>query len=272
MNCLTVTAAAAALCVATSAAAQQTSQPSVPETQQAIAQQCLDDLVAFGKRVQEDGYWIPGAGYGWGYTVEPVDPGPWGTRPGVGVNSPRFQIMALFNAGNVLGHRGDEQACQAVLTELREIYDQRIGQLREAGIQPGHVLSWRQRVILEAKPVAQLSTVAFSLDHLRGADVRNLQDKWLGTIHDLVIDPKTGTLSYAILARGGFLGIGRAVRDYIAVPWQQFRATPGLNALVLDASKEAIANAPAVEQDIDATAFEQLRTQIDQYWQKQARS
>lgn len=72
-----------------------------------------------------------------------------------------------------------------------------------------------------------------------------------------------------IIARGGFLGIGR---DYAAVPWQHFRATAALNALVLNVPKDALENAPQVYPNLGSTAFEQARPQIDQYWQQHVRT
>lgn len=269
MRNLTALAAATTLLIGTGAGAQQAPQPSAPGAQQsAVAQQCLNDLNAFGERMDKDGFWLSGYGYRWGYGVPPGVVTPWGAVAGFGINAPRFQIQALYSAASVLARRGNEQACQAVLAELGQVYGQRVAQLRQAGIEPGQVISWRQRLILAAQPVTQMGR-ALSIDDLGGTDVRNPQDERLGSVNDLVLNPNTGTVSHVIIARGGFLGIGR---DYIAVPWQHFRATPGLNALVLNVPKDAIEKAPQVDPDMGSAAFEQARPQIDQYWQQHVRS
>jgi len=54
---------------------------------------------------------------------------------------------------------------------------------------------------------------------LIGMNVTNPAGEKLGSINDLVVDPKTGTIRYAALARGGFLGIGQKL---VAVPWEAF--------------------------------------------------
>ena len=260
---------AAALLVGSGVRAQQAAPQSASGAQQqAVAQQCLNDLNAFGERMDKDGFWLSGYGYRWGYGVPTGVASPWGTLAEFGVSAPRFQIQALYSAASVLARRGNEQTCQAVLAELGQVYGQRVAQLRQAGIEPGQVISWRQRHLLAAQPVTQMGR-ALSIDDLDGADVRNPQDERLGSVNDLVLNPNTGAVSHVVIARGGFLGIGR---DYIAVPWQHFRATPGLNALVLNAPKDAVENAPQLDSDMGPAAFEQVRPKIEQYWQQHVRS
>lgn len=47
-------------------------------------------------------------------------------------------------------------------------------------------------------------------------DVYDAGGKLLGQIEELLIDARSGCVRYAVLARGGFLGIGR---KRVAVPW-----------------------------------------------------
>jgi len=194
--------------------------------------------------------------------------GPWGAAGGTqsGVLSPRNQIRELFGAAQVLAYQGKEEGCQYVLAELTTTYDQFTSQLREAGVDPAEVTSWRQEQIALARPVTEVQGMTrFTVDDITGTDVRNLQDENLGSISDVLVDPNSGQISYAIVARGGFLGIGE---DHVAVPWNQFRATPGLNTLVLDMSEEALESAPTVDPDTfadPATVTEQDQ-QVDQYW------
>lgn len=54
---------------------------------------------------------------------------------------------------------------------------------------------------------------------LIGMSIKNKAGEDLGSLQDLVFDPKTGGIRYAALARGGILGIGEKL---VAVPWNAF--------------------------------------------------
>jgi sporulation protein YlmC with PRC-barrel domain len=274
----------------------------------ATAQKCLADLRQVSEQMRSDGYSLTSWGTRWGYGMPAVGPAPLapaaapatqsgtsgsstatsGQSPGAttaspppgrgvgpygvayGTMTPRYQIRALYAAANVLGHRGDEQTCQAVLAELRQVTDSYGRQLQAAGVQPDQVTSWRQQQLVAARPVTQLKQGLISIDDLTGTDVRNARDKLLGTVDDVVLDPKSGGILYLIVARGGFLGIGT---DYVAVPWRQIKATPSMNTLVLDVPEKVVADAPAVNPDrfANSSDFGQRRTRIDQYWSQHMR-
>lgn len=53
-------------------------------------------------------------------------------------------------------------------------------------------------------------------DKVIGLAVNNESQKKLGDISDLVIDPRSGEIRYAVLECGGFLGLGE---DHRVVPW-----------------------------------------------------
>ena len=52
---------------------------------------------------------------------------------------------------------------------------------------------------------------------VQGATVFNSELEKLGAIEDVMIDKGTGRIAYAILAHGGFLGIGDR---YYPLPWE----------------------------------------------------
>ncbi|MDQ2081093.1 PRC-barrel domain-containing protein [Xanthobacteraceae bacterium Astr-EGSB] len=250
------------------------------------ASQCRNDLLAVSRRMDKDGYWLTGWGSRWGYGVAPADrrlpataarpsvdaraPGvsaaPWG-RSQYGISAPRYQIRTLHSAAGVLAARGDEQGCQAVLSELRQVYDAYVADLRRMGVEPGEVANWRQERIAAAKPVEQLGRGPLSVSDVTGTDVRSTKDRNLGTVSDVVIDPQTGTIRYAILERGGFLNFGE---HYIAVPWKALQATPGLSLFVLDVGEQTLDDAPRVDPDSfgDPSTFSQTRQTVDAFWQK----
>ncbi len=88
--------------------------------------------------------------------------------------------------------------------------------------------------------------------HLMGADtlignnVYNKQAESLGDIKEIMLDMRTGRVSYAVLEFGGFLGMGSKL---FAVPWNVLILDTAEKRFVLDASKESLENAPGFEKD-----------------------
>jgi sporulation protein YlmC with PRC-barrel domain len=267
---------------------QQQAQPQAQPRQ--VAQQCLNDLHALNRQMDQDGYWLAGWGTRWGTPAQPTTgraparaPGatgaappastsgvarsPWGQQQ-FGLASPRYQIRVLHSATQVLAHRGDEQVCQQMLAQTRAVYEGYVAQLRQAGVEPGQVTTWRQDRIASAQPVQQLQIGGINVDNITGTEIRNGADQRLGTIDDVLVDPQTGQISYVIVNRGGFFGIGA---DDVPVPWAALRATPDLNLFVLSVSQQVFEQAP---QMADAGWFQQPtlhqheRQRVDQFWQQ----
>ena len=160
-------------------------------------------------------------------------------------------MNALLMAADVLARNGREDACQMILTELRELQEQRMANLKEAGIPPEEVQTWRQeQLVTAAQPVGDLGGT-IRIEAVLGADVRNLQDEDLGDIEDVVLDDQ-GDLSYVLVGRGGFFAMGE---DLVPVRWQDLRAVPDLDTFVLDVPEQAFEQAPAVEREVFATAM-----------------
>ncbi|RUT28084.1 PRC-barrel domain containing protein [Arsenicitalea aurantiaca] len=165
-------------------------------------------------------------------------------------------------------HRGDEEGCAYIVGILDQTYQDYAARLDEAGVEPANVTNWRQEQLALAQPVGESEELQrLNVDNITGTDVRNLQDENLGSVSDIVIDPRTGQVTYAVVARGGFLGFGE---EHVAVPWNQFRATPGLNTLVLDVTTETLEQAPAVDPNTfgDPASFAQQDEQIGQFWNR----
>lgn len=79
-----------------------------------------------------------------------------------------------------------------------------------------------------------------------GESVVNREDEGLGKIHELVIDAKEGRVAYAVLASGGFLGMGHR---YFAMPWPAFEFASTENKLILNVDKEKLKAAPGFDKD-----------------------
>ena len=79
---------------------------------------------------------------------------------------------------------------------------------------------------------------------IQGTNVINLQGESLGEIQDLMIDPQSGRVTYAVLDFGGFLGIGDKL---FAVPLQAFQIDRTNERFTLDVTKERLENAPGFD-------------------------
>lgn len=81
---------------------------------------------------------------------------------------------------------------------------------------------------------------------IKGAKVTNFQKQEIGDIDELLIEPATGQVRFAVLSVGGFLGLGSTK---VAVPWLAFQiAIDGSKTkYLLDATRERLQKAPRVE-------------------------
>lgn len=97
---------------------------------------------------------------------------------------------------------------------------------------------------------------AVKVRDLIGVGVYNPNNESLGKIEDLVMDPSTGKIRYAVLSFGGFLGVGDKL---FAVPWDDLKlVSKGTTSAgtgkkedyyVLNVSKEALTNAPGFDKN-----------------------
>jgi hypothetical protein len=83
-------------------------------------------------------------------------------------------------------------------------------------------------------------------DTLMGDSVVNGADDSLGDIKEIMLDMNTGQVAYAVLAFGGFLGMGEKL---FAVPWQALHLDTANKRFVLNIDKERLKNAPGFNKD-----------------------
>jgi sporulation protein YlmC with PRC-barrel domain len=77
-----------------------------------------------------------------------------------------------------------------------------------------------------------------------GTDVVNPNDEALGDIKEMVIDPGTGKVAYAVVAFGGFMGLGQKL---VAIPLAAFSYNMSKNEYVLDVPKDRLKEAPSFD-------------------------
>ncbi len=85
-----------------------------------------------------------------------------------------------------------------------------------------------------------------SHDNIRASDVTgtnvyNRAGESLGSVHDVVIGKRDGHVKYAIMAFGGFLGIGD---EYNPVPWEKLDYDTSKGGFVVDMTREQLEGAP----------------------------
>lgn len=85
-----------------------------------------------------------------------------------------------------------------------------------------------------------------SASTLAGYRVRNRRNEDLGAIEELMIDPESGCIAYAVLCFGGFLGVGDKL---YAVPWERLQLNADDRVLIFDWDSEDLDGAPAFEQN-----------------------
>jgi sporulation protein YlmC with PRC-barrel domain len=77
---------------------------------------------------------------------------------------------------------------------------------------------------------------------VEGTAVYNPQGERLGTIYNFMVDKEKGTVEYAVMSFGGFLGIGE---NYHPLPWNVLTYDPERGGYVVDIDEEALKDAPS---------------------------
>jgi hypothetical protein len=77
-----------------------------------------------------------------------------------------------------------------------------------------------------------------------GSSVVTPNGESLGDIRDIVLDPRTGKVSYCVVSFGGFMGIGRKL---FAIPFSAFGYDLAENEYVLDISKQRMQALPGFD-------------------------
>lgn len=105
-----------------------------------------------------------------------------------------------------------------------------------------HTTESRHAVPSGAGPLSLL----LSASTLNGNDVYNNREENLGSIKEIMLDAHNGTVCYAVLSSGGFLGIGDKL---FAIPWQALRLDTDNKRFLLDVDAERLKNAPGFDKD-----------------------
>jgi len=177
------------------------------------------------------------------------------------------QVRELRDAALIFRQNGMEDACEEVVEGINDLIEKR-REMHAANDKSMDRDTWfasEVKRLKTATPVSDRSS-AYRAAEVIGADLRNSKNQDLGEIEDAVLDPN-GNIKYAIIAHGGFLGLGE---EQIAVPWEKLKVTSddGDMVFVMDISEEALEKAPNFKRGewkkIDNTEWRSLN---DKYYQ-----
>jgi sporulation protein YlmC with PRC-barrel domain len=90
------------------------------------------------------------------------------------------------------------------------------------------------------------SATLLSASTITGDDVYNLQEQKLGKIQDVMLDITEGKIRYAVLASGGFLGMGDRL---FAIPWKALTLDKTQKRFMLDLNSDRLKEAPGFNKD-----------------------
>lgn len=100
-----------------------------------------------------------------------------------------------------------------------------------------------------------------------GTSVKDAKDEKLGNIKELVLNPESGQIAYAVVSFGGVFGVGNKL---FAVPWKALHWNRVKEFYILDLDKTALKKAPGFDKKHwpdSADKWEQQREELNQFYQ-----
>lgn len=86
-------------------------------------------------------------------------------------------------------------------------------------------------------------------DKVEGTKVYDLSGEHVGSIERIMIEKRSGKVSYAVLSFGSFLGIGG---DHYPLPWGKLTYDEQLGGYRTDISREQLEGAPRYDREDDS--------------------
>jgi sporulation protein YlmC with PRC-barrel domain len=100
----------------------------------------------------------------------------------------------------------------------------------------------RRRALRGAGPGRELVSAAT----LSGERVVTRHGETVGNVSELMLDVQRGRIAYAVVAHGGFMGLGERLH---AIPWGALRFDAEHGCLVLDAERRTFLDAPGFDKE-----------------------
>ncbi len=81
---------------------------------------------------------------------------------------------------------------------------------------------------------------------ITGKTVKNPDQQVLGTVHNLILDIKSGRVAFFVLSTGGILGIGE---KFTPIPWEAYSGVMEEDSIIVDVTRETLESAPSYDRD-----------------------
>jgi PRC-barrel domain len=102
-------------------------------------------------------------------------------------------------------------------------------------------------------------------DKVEGTPVFGADDQKMGSIKRLMIDKKSGQVSYAVLTFGGFLGMGE---EFYPMPWHSLKYDTNIGGYRVGVTNKDLMGAPKFNRNTDWDWANAARErEIDDYYQ-----
>lgn len=101
-------------------------------------------------------------------------------------------------------------------------------------------------------------------DKVEGTRVYATDGDHIGHIERVMIGKLDGHVAYAVLAFGGFLGIGQ---DYYPLPWSSLTFNPALGGYEVAVTEDQLRGAPRYAEDAEWNWEDRaVAARVDDYW------
>ena len=102
---------------------------------------------------------------------------------------------------------------------------------------------------------------------VEGTVVYDRSGERLGAVHNFMVDKVSGQVAYAVLAFGGFLGLGE---NHHPLPWRALTYSTELGGYVVDIDPGSVAGAPSHGPGEDGFADPGYGGRVDDFYGKRA--
>jgi hypothetical protein len=85
-------------------------------------------------------------------------------------------------------------------------------------------------------------------DRVEGTKVYDPSGEHIGSIERILVEKRSGKVSYAVLSFGGFLGMGH---DHYPLPWSKLNYDEDLGGYRVDVTKQQLEGAPKYDREDD---------------------
>jgi hypothetical protein len=100
-------------------------------------------------------------------------------------------------------------------------------------------------------------------DKVEGTKVYDPTGEHIGSIERILVEKRSGQVSYAVLSFGGFLGMGH---EHYPLPWSKLNYDENLGGYRVDVTKAQLEGAPRYEREEDEYWTEENGRRVYDYY------